>query len=84
MGPKKHKITVEIYGESYPLKGDAEPERIRQIAALLDERMKEAARANPRLSGAKIAILAALNIAEDYLRLESDYQHLRKMLTGGK
>jgi cell division protein ZapA len=82
MNGKKFKVTVEIYGEYYGLKGDVEPEQIEKVAALVDERMKQIARGNSRLSTAKIAVLAALNLAEDYAKLEKDYQQLVQMLKG--
>jgi len=81
---KKCKVTVEIYGENYALKGDVEPERIMEVAELLDVRMKQTARGNPRLSAARIAVLTALNITDEYLRLEKDYKQLVQMLKGDK
>lgn len=80
MDNKKNKITVEVYGESYALKGNLEEERVKMIAALVDEKMREIAKTNPRLSPTKVAVLAAINIAEDYLRLESDYNQLVQMV----
>ncbi len=81
---KKNKVTVEIYGESYAVKGDAEIEQIERVAALIDERMRRTARSNPRLSTTKIAVLTALNIADEFLRLEQDYRQLVQMLKEGK
>lgn len=80
MSEKKTKVTVEIYGESYALKGDIEPERIMRLAAMLDERMKKTAKANLSLSPTKIAVLTALNIADEFLRLEQDYLKLLEMI----
>jgi cell division protein ZapA len=84
MSDKKNKVTVEIYGENYALKGNVEPERIMRLAAMLDERMKKTARANLRLSPTKIAVLTALNIADELLRLEQDYQELIKLIKDDK
>ncbi|WP_371370707.1 cell division protein ZapA [Sporomusa aerivorans] len=84
MSDKKTKITVEIYGESYALKGDVEPERIMRLAAMLDERMKKTAKANLRLSPTKIAVLTALNIADEFLRLEQDYLELIELIEKDK
>lgn len=84
MEPRKNKVMVEILGENYPLRGDAEPERIMQVAAIVDTRMKEIARQHPKLPTAKIAVLTALNVAADLMRLESDYQQLRKMIKDAK
>ncbi len=80
MSEKKCKVTVEIFGETYALKSDGESERVVQVAAMLDQRMKIIARSNSRLSPAKIAVLAALNIADEFLRLERDYQQLVQMV----
>ena len=84
MNKKKNKITVEICGENYALKGDVETERIMEVVRLLDARMKQTANANPRLSTTRVAVLAALNIADEYLRLEKDYKQIVKMLKDGK
>ncbi len=80
MSAKKNKVTVEIYGGTYPLKSDAAPERIIKVAALLNERMRQTAFSNPQMNTTMVAILAALNIADDYLRLQNDYQQLLRML----
>lgn len=80
MSEKKSKVTVEIYGEKYALKGDADADRILRIAEVVDRRMKKIAKANPGLSPSKITVLAALNLADDYLRLEQDYQQLMELL----
>lgn len=42
--------------------------------------MKMVARANPLLAPTKIAVLAALNITDEYLKLQEDYQQLLDML----
>lgn len=80
MSAKKSKVTVEIYGEPYNIKGEGEPERIRRVALLVNEQMKQIALANPSLTPAKIAVLAALNIADEFLRLEEDYRQMVRML----
>lgn len=80
MTEKKTKVNVDIFGETYALKGDVEPERIKKLAALLNEKMQRIARGNPRLSPLKVAVLAGLNLADEYLRLEQDYQQLVQML----
>ncbi len=80
MSEKKFKVTVEIFGDTYTLKSDSHPDKVVQIATFLNERMKKIANANSRLSPAKVAVLAALNITEEYLRLEQDYRQLIQMV----
>lgn len=77
---KNSKLTVEIFGEAYRLKGDIESERVKQVAAMLDQRMKKISKSNSQLAPSKVAVLAALNLADEYLRLEQDYQQLVKLL----
>jgi cell division protein ZapA len=66
---EKSKVTVEIFGKSYALKGNIEPERITQLARSVDARMKKTAKENPRLPPLKVAVLVALNLADEYMRL---------------
>ena len=83
MEKQKGKAAVEIFGETYTLRGD-DPETIVRVAAFVDNRMKQIARSNLRLSPTRIAVLAALNLAEEYLRLEKDYQELMEMINDEK
>ena len=79
-----NKVTVHILGEAYAIKGDADEQRILEVAHILNERMLLIAKANPHLSSAKVAVLAGLNIAEEYLRLEEDYRLLLEMVNEEK
>jgi len=80
MNGKKYKVTVEIFGEHYSLKSDIELDRVLKVADLVDERMKKIAKANLSLSPNRVAILAALTIAEEFLQLEHNYKELIKMV----
>lgn len=75
-----NKVTVQIYGELYNIKGDQDPERIRQVARKVHEQMRQIAAANPTLAAGRVAVLAALNIAEEYIHLDEDYRQLIAML----
>ena len=68
------KIQVEIYGQSYQIKAGADPEYIKKIAAYVDFKMKELASATPTVDSIKIAVLAALNIADEYFQLKRSKQ----------
>ena len=36
-----NKVTVRIYGQEYTISGERDPETIQEIAAYVDEKMKE-------------------------------------------
>lgn len=84
MNRDKHKVTVEIYGETYNLKGDLESEKIVKLAEIIDRRMRKIAQSNSRLTPAKVAVLAALHVADEYVKLEEDYRQVMKLLKEGK
>ena len=60
-------ITVRIYGESYPLR-TGEPSRLEEIARYVDARMREVAASGKVVVTSKIAVLAALHIADELFR----------------
>lgn len=63
-------VTVDIYGEQYPVKTDDEPEYVQKVAQYVDKKMKEIADTGKVVTTSKIAILAALNIADELLKAE--------------
>jgi len=62
-------VTVEIYGERYVLKGDADPDYVKRLAGVVDRKIREAAGQLPGTPLGKLAILAAVNLAHDYVKL---------------
>jgi cell division protein ZapA len=65
---QSHLVQVEIYGQSYNLRGEGDPEDIRDLAAYVDRKMREVSDATATVDSLKVAILAALNIADESRR----------------
>ena len=61
-------VTVKIFGNEYVLKGDADSEYVQKVAAFVNDRMNDVARSSTVASPAKVAILAAVNIADELFR----------------
>ena len=61
-------VTVYIHGQSYTLKGGNDPAYVQEVAAYVDERMKEVSENSSISSATKVAILAAVNIADELFR----------------
>jgi cell division protein ZapA len=61
---------VEIFGEVYHVRGGDEKGYLRSLADLVDRKMREVAK-QAKGDTARIAILAALNLADELLQLES-------------
>lgn len=60
---------VTIYGRTYHLRGNEDGGYLGELAALVDRKMREAAESTGTADTLKVAILAALNIADDYLQI---------------
>ena len=58
-------LEVDIFGATYHVRGDNDPERLQELAALVDAKMREVASHVATVDTTKIAILAALNIADE-------------------
>lgn len=76
MVDEKGGVTVAIFGQEYRVKGDSGDDRILEIAQYVDGKMKEIAHVAPAGSLTKVAILAALNIAEELFRERTERQKL--------
>jgi cell division protein ZapA len=61
---------VEIFGEVYHVRGSDENGRLQSLADLVDRKMREVAE-QVKGDTARIAILAALNLADELFQLQS-------------
>lgn len=62
---QSHLVQVEIYGQSYNLRGEGEVDYIQDLAGYVDRKMREVSEATATVDSLKVAILAALNIADE-------------------
>lgn len=68
-----HRVKVEIYDQPYTISGELEPEYVTELARIVDERMREIARASGTVDSVRVAVLAALAIADDLESLRQDH-----------
>jgi cell division protein ZapA len=61
-------IHVEIHGQRYPIRSALEGQYVAELAAFVDEKMRLAAKECPAGDTLKIAVLAALNVADAFFR----------------
>ena len=62
---------IQIYGKTYSLKSSSSEVYAEEVAAYVDSRMKELANARSKTSTLDLAILAALNIAQELMELKN-------------
>jgi cell division protein ZapA len=65
---------VQIFGHVYHLRGGEDPVHSRQVAQLVDDRMNAIADQINTSDSFRIAVLAALHIADEYLQLQREHE----------
>jgi cell division protein ZapA len=61
-------VPVQIFGQRYPIRSALEQEYVARLAAYVDEKMRAAADSAPTGDSLRVAILAALNVADELFR----------------
>src|SRR5215468_9155435 len=65
-------IKVVIYNQTYTLRSDHDPAYVQELADYVNERMNEIARATMTVDSLRVAILAALQIADELYQLRQE------------
>lgn len=74
-------VTVKIYNQHYTIRaGDGDAERTQRLAALVDRRMREVAQGALTADSLRLAILAALLIADELEKANTKFEELNREL----
>ncbi len=65
---KERLVEIKVFGQTYTVKTDAEEDYIKEVAKYVNEKMEEVLKKTKSVSTLNVAILTALNIADDLLR----------------
>jgi len=63
---------VEIYGQGYSIGGDGDAAYVQRLAERVDAQMRHIARHTKVADSLRVAVLAALNLADENERLRGD------------
>ena len=64
----KSVVTVDIAGQRYPIRSGLDPAYVAELAAYVDQKMRAASDAAPATDTLGLAVLVALNLADEYFR----------------
>jgi cell division protein ZapA len=62
-------VHIEIFGQTYTVKAGADPGYVEELAAHVDAQMHEVSKTAGAVDSVRVAVLAALNIADECFRL---------------
>lgn len=78
MGEFKNRINVTINDEHYTIVGEDDPEHIRYVADLVDDKIKSLGQRNAGLDSVRKAVLTAVNVTHELVLLEEENARLRE------
>jgi len=71
-------VQVEIFGQTYSIKGQNNPEYIRELASFLNDKMKDVQKGTGTVDPLRVAILTALTITDELYRLRDQLSALEE------
>ncbi len=78
MPDKSSALQVEIFGQTYTVRAGSDPQYVERLAAHVNSEMWEVSRSGGAVDSMRVAVLAALNIADECLRLREEVASLRR------
>jgi cell division protein ZapA len=72
------RATVEVFGQRLGLRADGDAEQLQELARFVDQRMREVADRTSSVDTVRIAILTALNIADELFKERETDQNDRQ------
>ncbi len=75
-------LDIEIYGQKYRIrvKGEEDEKYIAHLTSYVDQKMREVAVKSKSVDSLKIAVLAALNIADEYFLSQKKLDQLSEVI----
>jgi cell division protein ZapA len=73
-------VSVEILGQQYPIRSPLDASYVADLAAYVDEKIRSTADITPTTDTVRLAVLAALNIADEYFHVRDGERGRRELV----
>ncbi len=73
-------VKVEIYDQTYQIRGELDEAYVGELGRYVDAKMREVAASSRTIDSLRVAVLAALNIADELHTLRQEHGELRENL----
>jgi len=74
------RLRVQLAGSDYTLRGHASVEHLQAVAEMVQTIMSDIRQSNPQLDEKRIAMLTALNVADRFLNLQTEFEEMVQLL----
>ena len=71
------RMKISVFNKDYFIKTDADDEYVSEIAAYLEEKLREASPGEDTVSAPRPFLLATLKIADEYFRLKREFEEFK-------
>lgn len=73
----KKQIEIKVMGQKFMVRSDSSEEYVNQVATFVEQKINEVVKNSKAVASLNVAILAAMNIADEYLkyRMNREKQH---------
>ncbi len=73
---EKSKVRVDILGQEYVLRGTDSPEYLEMIGKFIAQKTEQVQKNNAYYNPTKVAVLVALQLADELYKLKEDYEKI--------
>jgi cell division protein ZapA len=80
MEPLKKRFDIKILGQELSVSSDSGDEHVAKVVEYVTERVEEIGRAAGKATTLNVAILTALNIADEYFKLKGENERIVRQL----
>lgn len=74
--PGEARVKIEIFDQTYNVQADGDEAYLRELAAFVDQKMRTVAEATRQVDSMRVAVLSALNIADELFSLRKRQHEL--------
>src|SRR5262245_29233151 len=78
--PNENVAKLKIYDQTYSVQGEETAEYYEQLAQYVDGKMRKISAGAKVADTQKLAVLAALNIADDYFKIKEAFEDLVRLI----
>lgn len=79
-----NEYVLKVMGDEYIIRGKDDPQYLQEVAACIEQAVREVSQSNLKLNKSQISMLAALRIADELQKTRKQYAYIQSLLEDAK
>lgn len=71
----KRTVEIKVMGQKFNVRSDSNDDYVNEVARFVDEKMNEVLKSSQSVASLSVAILAAMNIADEFLKYKNEKEN---------